>query len=152
MTTQTNTSPFKLQTIAILLMMAGWGWIAGNFAAPFDTFWIGVVTAVGHGLPIVLLLVFSLQFFSARNARQYGDARSNWGGVAITILAIVAIIGSIVLIALGASNPDPNAVGVKSPDDFIPVIILNSGGLLWLAILLVSRQRLAEATRAESRY
>ena len=145
MTTQTDTSPFKLQIIAILLMMAGWGWIAGNFAAPFDTFWIGVVTAVGHGIPVLLLVVFGVQFLSVHATRQRANTGLRWGGVAITVLAIVAIIGSIVLIVLGASNPDPNAVGVKSLDDFIPVIILNSGGLLWLAILIFSRQRFAEA-------
>ena len=144
MTTHTDTSPFKLQIIAILLMMAGWGWIAGNFAAPFDTFWVGTVTAIGHGLPVLLLVVFGVQFLSV-HARQRANTGSRWGGIAITILAIVAIIGSIVLIVLGASNPNPNAVGVKSLDDFIPVIILNSGGLLWLAILLFSRQRFAEA-------
>ena len=145
MTTHTDKSPFKLQIIAILLMLAGWGWIAGNFAAPFDTLWVGTVTAVGHGLPVLLLVVFGVQFLSFHDTRQRANTGSRWGGIAITILAIVAIIGSIVLIVLGASNPNPNAVGVKSLDDFIPVIILNSGGLLWLAILLFSRQRFAEA-------
>lgn len=73
MTSSTRTSRFKHQTAALLIMMAGWGWIAGNFAAPFDPFWIGTVTALGHGLPIVLLLVSSVQFLSAYE----GEARES---------------------------------------------------------------------------
>ena len=150
MTTKAETLTFKQQTAAILVMMAGWGWIAGNFAAPFDTFWVGAVTTIGHCIPIVLLLVFSLQFFSAHDARQRAVPSSNWGRVAITVLAIIAIIGSIVLIALGASNSNPNAVGIKTIDDYIPAIILNIGTFWWLATLLFSRQQTVETTGAVS--
>lgn len=147
MTTTKETSLFKLQTVAILVAMAGWGWIAGNFAASFDPLWVGVVTTIGHFLPIVLLLIFGFQFFSAFAMHQNGVATSNWGRVGITVLAILAILGSIVMIVLGASNSNPNAVGVKSPSDFIAVIVLNIGGLLWLATLLFSRQRATETAR-----
>jgi hypothetical protein len=141
MTSATRTLLFKHQTAAILVMMAGWGWIAGNFAASFDPFWIGAVTALGHGLPIVLLLVSSVQFLSAHEGVSPASPRSRWGQVIITMLAILAIVGAIVLIILGASNASPNAVGIKSIDDSIPAILLGIGSFWWLVTLLVSASR-----------
>ena len=141
MTSATRTSWFKHQTAAILVMMAGWGWIAGNFAAPFDPFWIGAVTALGHGLPIVLLLVSSVQFLSAHEGASPASPRSRWGRVIITTLAILAIAGAIVLSVIGASNASPNAVGIKTIDDYIPAVLLAIGAFWWLATLLVSASR-----------
>jgi hypothetical protein len=141
MTSSTRTLLFKHQTAAILVMMAGWGWIAGNFAAPFDTFWIGAVTTLGHCLPIVLLLVSGVQFLSAHEGVSRESPLSHWGQVIITMLAILAIVGAIVLSVIGASNSNPNAVGIKTIDDYIPAILLVIGSFWWLATLLVSASR-----------
>ena len=141
MTSATRISLFKHQTAAILVMMAGWGWIAGNFAAPFDPFWIGAVTTLGHGLPIVLLLVSGVQFLSAQEGASRESPRSHWGQVTITMLAILAIVGATVLSLIGASNANPNAVGIKTIDDSIPAILLVIGSFWWLATLLVSANR-----------
>ena len=141
MTSATRTLLFKHQTAAILVMMAGWGWIAGNFAAPFDPFWIGAVTTLGHCLPIVLLLVSGVQFLSAHEGASRESPRSHWGQVIITMLAIIAIVGAIVLSVIGASNANPNAVGIKTIDDYIPAILLAIGSFWWLATLLVSANR-----------
>jgi hypothetical protein len=138
MTSSTQTSRFQQQTTAILVMMAGWGWIAGNFAAPFDTFWIGAVTALGHSLPIVLLLVSGVLFLSAHEGASGASLRQHWEQVIITILAILGIVATIVLSIIGASNANPNAVGIKTIDDFLPAIVLNIGTVWWLATLLVS--------------
>ncbi len=45
-----------------------------------------------------------------------------------------------VFIILGATNPDPNSVGVHTFEDTMPVIVLNLGTLLWFAILLFGRR------------
>jgi hypothetical protein len=142
MTTPTRTSWFQQQTAAVLVMMAGWGWIAGNFAAPFDTFWIGAVTALGHCLPIGLLLVSGVRFVSVHEGASGASFRRHWEQVIITLLAVLGIVATIVLSIIGASNANPNAVGIKSIDDFLPAILLNIGTVWWLALLLVSaRQR-----------
>jgi len=43
------------------------------------------------------------------------------------------------MIILGATNPDPNSVGVHSPGDWMVVIAITAGALLWFATLLVER-------------
>jgi TRAP-type C4-dicarboxylate transport system permease small subunit len=74
--------------------------------------------------------------------------RAHWGQVAITVLAILAILGAVVLSVIGASNANPNAVGIKTIDDYIPAIVLTLGSCWWLIILLVSASR-GRTTRAE---
>jgi len=45
-----------------------------------------------------------------------------------------------VFILLGASNPDPNSVGVHNFEDTMPVIVLSAGNLLWFASLLFTKR------------
>jgi hypothetical protein len=49
-----------------------------------------------------------------------------------------------VLIVLGVTNPDPNSVGVHTLEDWFPVVILNTGTLLWLATLILARYRVSD--------
>jgi hypothetical protein len=51
----------------------------------------------------------------------------------------LAVVGNIVMIILGTTNPDPNSVGVHSPGDWMVVIAITAGALLWFATLLVER-------------
>lgn len=148
--TNRESSIFNRQAAAIMLIIAGWGWIAGNFAAPFDTFWLGVVINLGHSIPIFLMLVLSLQFFRSHEARQRNASSTSGTLTGISILAVVAVIGSIVLILIGASNADPNAVGVKTLTDFLPVIVLNMGALTWFTTLLPFHRRVTRASTASN--
>ena len=43
------------------------------------------------------------------------------------------------MIIMGATNPDPNSVGVHSPGDWMVVIAIMAGVALWFATLLVER-------------
>ncbi len=144
----TNISIFisKLQVAAILLMTAGWGWNGGNFTpadAPF-------INPLLHTIPVLLLLVMSLQILRVRGTQERFESNANWATVAVSVFAVVSIIGCIVMIVLGATNPDPNSVGVHSLEDWFPVVILNMGTFLWLATLFLARYRVAEVRTANN--
>jgi hypothetical protein len=124
-------SRFAAPLAAIFLMAAGWGWNAGNFVQPVNTSWGPMADAL-HVLPLALLLPLSLRYLGAALAGRRAVGARN----AITGLALFGIIGCAVMIVLGAINPDPNSVGVHTPEDWMPVIVLNAGTLLWLATLL----------------
>lgn len=144
MMTNTTNIIFKLQVVAILVLTAGWGWSAGNFTpagAPF-------LNPLLHCIPIVLLLVLGLQFFRAPADLQRAGSHTRGAIVGISIFAALTIIGCIVMIALGASNPDPNAVGVKTLEDWFPTAINLAGSFLWLATLIPALRGHTEAQTA----
>ena len=127
----------KLQIVAILLLFAGWGWSGGNFTpsdAPF-------INPLLHCIPLVLLMILSLPILRLRSAPQSTDANIKWNIVGISVFAVIGIIGTTVLVILGATNPDPNAVGVKTLEDWFPTIMMYAGNFLWLGMMLFSRQR-----------
>jgi hypothetical protein len=134
--TTTQNFIFKLQVVALLVMVAGWGWSDGNFTPPDQP-----LNTLLHCIPLVLLTVFGLQFFSAHDAHQRGVRAANWGYIGLSIVAIVSIIGAIVMITLGVVNPDPNSVGVHNFADWFPTIILNMGTFLWLGTMLPARRK-----------
>ena len=126
----------SLQVGAILLAAAGWGWIAGNFVQPTNTPW-GVGADILHAIPLALVLAFGLRYIGA--GLRGSLARGARAG--LTAVAIYGVLGCAVMIVLGAINPDPNSVGVHSPQDWMPVIVLNAGTLLWLGTLIFGRER-----------
>lgn len=133
--TKTETTLYKLQLTAVILMAAGYGWINGNFVQPFFTSW-GMFADLLHLAPFIALLLLSLPFFSAFvEGKRASGARAG-----ITIVAALGILACLVFIILGASNPDPNSVGVHTFEDTMPVIVLNAGTLLWIATLLPFRR------------
>ena len=126
----------KLQIVAILLLFTGWGWTGGNFTpgdAPF-------INPLLHCIPLVLLMILSLPMLRLRGLSQSAESDKKWNIVGISVLAIAGILSTIIMISLGATNPDPNAVGVKSLEDWFPVVIICTGNFLWLGTLLFSRQ------------
>jgi hypothetical protein len=129
---------------AIFLMATGWGWNAGNFVQPLNTSW-GPMADLLHVLPLAILLPLGVRFISAA---AHG-VRASGARNGITVLACIGIIGCVVMIILGATNPDPNSVGVHTAEDWMPVIVLNAGTLLWLAALLLQRRNMRPATTAE---
>src|SRR5579859_4246476 len=102
MNTQTRNLIFYLQIAAIIVISCGSGWAGGNFSAGLPLW-----NVLLHALPLVLLLLFSWPIV-------YAQSTANWGGVAITILVIISLIGDIALILLGMTNPNPNSVGVHN--------------------------------------
>jgi hypothetical protein len=62
---------------------------------------------------------------------------------------VIATVGNIVMIIMGATNPDPNSVGVHSPGDWMVVIAIMAGVLLWFATLLMERTQSINVHREE---
>ncbi|MHB8597650.1 MAG: hypothetical protein ACYDER_12665 [Ktedonobacteraceae bacterium] len=65
----------------------------------------------------------------------------------ISVLSAIAVVGNIVMIIMGATNPNPNSVGVHSPGDWTVVIAITAGVLLWFATLLVERAQPVKVQR-----
>ena len=139
---RTVSATFAAQVAAIFLMAAGWGWTAGNFVQPANTSW-GAVADIIHVIPLAALLLCALPYLAAAAAGRVSRGVRN----GITAVAVYGIAGCAVMITLGLVNPDPNSVGVHTFEDWMPVIVLNAGTLLWLVSLLVRHARASEAER-----
>ena len=123
----------KFQTLAILVLIFADGCDVGQFSlSSFDTWSVGgVINVLLHALAGFIIMGFGIQFFYAPQRL----APRIW----VSVLAAIAVVGNIVMIILGATNPDPNSVGVHSPGDWMVVIAITAGALLWFATLLVER-------------
>lgn len=139
--TQSTQATYATSTVsiaqvgAILLTAAGWGWIAGNFTQPTSTSW-GIAADIIHMIPLALVLSFGLRYIGAGlRGIVSGGAR-----IGLSVVAVYGLLGCAVMVVLGATNPDPNSVGVHTVADWMPVVVLNAGTLLWLATMLF-RQR-----------
>jgi len=141
MKTNTQNLISKLQISALVLMTAALGWTGGNFTPQDSPAWNYLL----HCIPIVLLLVFSLFMFRMRDDQQQAATSLHNAKIAMSVLVTLSIIGTIVMVALGANNPDPNALGIKTFADWVPVVILNMGNLLWLGTLVFARRPHAAA-------
>ncbi|MHB8600086.1 MAG: hypothetical protein ACYDER_25150 [Ktedonobacteraceae bacterium] len=130
------------QITGIVLLAAGLGWSGANFT-PADAPWWNFLL---HTIPFLLLLVLSLGFFRAADAPQCEHSGGNWAKVALSIFAAFTFTALIVGMILGATNPDPNAYGIKTLADFVPAIIIMPGGLVWLTTLLPFHRSNAEAS------
>jgi hypothetical protein len=139
MNTNTQKTIFKRHVAAIVLMAAGWGWICGNFVQPIS-YTFGIVADILHILPLVALLLLSLRFFRTSSTLPQTVTPSKGASIGITIVAIFSIITLVAFLILGAINPDPNSVGVHSFEDWMPVIVLGAGAILWFSALLPLRR------------
>ena len=131
-----NTSPntlHKFQTLAILLLIFADGCDVGQFSlSSFDVWSIGgLINVLLHALAGFLFMGFGITFFYSPQRL----APRIW----VSVLSAIAVVGNIVMIIMGATNPDPNSVGVHSPGDWMVVIAITAGALLWFATLLVER-------------
>lgn len=147
MMTNTEKITSKLQIAAVMLMTAGWGWSGGNFTPQDAPIW----NYLAHCIPIALLLVLGLQLFRVRGTYQDTESNARGATIGISIFAVISIIGAIVMVVLGATNPDPNSVGVHSFADWFAVILLNIGTFMWLVTLIPVRRASAEARAASAR-
>ena len=123
----------KFQTLAILVLIFAVGCDVGQFSlSSFDAWSVGgMINVLLHALAGFIIMGFGIQFFYAPQRL----APRIW----VSVLSAIAVVGNIVMIILGATNPDPNSVGVHSPGDWMVVIALTAGALLWFATLLVER-------------
>ena len=123
----------KLQVFAILVLIFAGGCDVGQFSlSSFDTWSVGGgINVLLHALPGFIIMASGIWFFYApqRLAPRIG----------ISAIAALATAGNIVMIILGATNPDPNSVGVHSPGDWVVVIAIMVGVVLWFATLLLER-------------
>lgn len=125
----------KLQTLAILVLIFADGCDVGQFSlSSMDTWGVeGVIGVLLHALAGFVIMGFGIQLFYSPQRL----APRIW----ISVISALAVVGNIVMIIMGASNPDPNSVGVHSPGDWTVVIAIMAGVLLWFATLLAERSQ-----------
>src|SRR5581483_1393760 len=123
----------KLQTLAILVLIFADGCDVGQFSlSSMDTWSVGgVIGVLLHALAGFVIMGFGIQLFYSPQRL----APRIW----ISVISALAVVGNVVMIIMGASNPDPNSVGVHSAGDWMVVIAITAGVLLWFATLLVER-------------
>ena len=131
----------KFQTLAILVLIFADGCDVGQFSlSSFDVWSIGgIINVLLHALAGFIFMGFGIQFFYSPQRL----APRIW----VSVLSALAVVGNIVMIILGATNPDPNSVGVHSPGDWMVVIAITAGALLWFATLLVERAQSVKVRR-----
>ena len=131
----------KLQVLAILILIFADGCDVGQFSlSSFDTWSVGgIIDVLLHALAGFIIMGVGIQFFYA--------PRSLASRIAISVISVLATAGNIVMIILGATNPDPNSVGVHSPGDWMVVIAIMAGVVLWFATLLAERVQSASIRR-----
>ena len=140
MNTSTSTL-HKFQTLAILLLIFADGCDVGQFSlSSFDTWSIGgIINVLLHALPGFIFMWVGIQFFYSPQR----IAPRIW----VCVLSVLAVAGNIVMIIMGATNPDPNSIGVHSPGDWIVVIAIMAGVLIWFATLVVERAQTVKIRR-----
>ena len=140
MNTSTSTL-HKFQTLAILLLIFADGCDVGQFSlSSFDTWSMGgIINVLLHALPGFIFMWVGIQFFYSPQR----IAPRIW----VCVLSVLAVAGNIVMIIMGATNPDPNSIGVHSPGDWIVVIAIMAGVLIWFATLLVERAQTVKIRR-----
>jgi hypothetical protein len=150
MTTQ-NTTPFttvpasatrtrtsRLEVAAILLLMAGDGYINGNFIQPI-TAGSGVFIDLVHFLPLAALLWLGIELLRPTDEASAATARRRGLRIGVTILAVIGAIACLVMIGLGAFAPSLG-VGVQAFSDWLAVILAGGGAVLWFVTLFQGRR------------
>jgi len=131
----------NFQTLAIRVLIFADGCDVGQFSlSSFDAWSIGgIINVLLHALAGFIFIGFGIQLFYSPQSL----APRIW----VSVLSAIAVVGNIVMIILGATNPDPNSVGVHSPGDWMVVIAITAGALLWFATLLVERAQSVRVRR-----
>ena len=141
-TAASRTLVSRLEAAAILLLMAGDGYINGSFYQPLNTGY-GPLIDLAHFLPLAALLWIGVELLrpvDAAGAASAASARRRGLRVGVTILAVLAALTSIVMIILGALAPSLG-VGVQEFSDWLAVILAGGGAILWFASLLPMARR-----------
>ncbi|HEU5343294.1 MAG TPA: hypothetical protein VFX31_08030 [Ktedonobacterales bacterium] len=130
----------RLEVAAILLLMAGDGYINGNFMQPITVGW-GAFIDLMHFIPLAALLWIAVELLRPVDETAEAMARRRGLRVGVTILAVIGALVCLVMIALGALAPSLG-VGVQEFSDWLAVILAGGGTALWF-VALVMRRRVA---------
>ncbi len=136
--TATRAAVSRLEVGGILLMMAGYGYINGNFIQPIDVGW-GVFIDIVHFIPLATLLLLGIGLLRPRTRSSAAEARRRGLRIGVTILAVLATITCLVMIALGAFVPSLG-IGVQAFSDWLAVILAGGGAVLWFISLFHGRR------------
>lgn len=137
----TTSRSSRLETLGILLIIGGQGYINGNFIQPIDT-GFGKFIDLVHFIPLALMLWIGMSLL-----RPSDEATSDSGSVAhrhrglrvgVTILAVLGVITCLVMIALGIFAPSLG-IGVQEFADWLAVILLMGGAVFWFIGLFAAR-------------
>jgi hypothetical protein len=128
----------RLEVAAILLLMAGDGYINGNFIQPFTT-GFGVFIDLVHFLPLAALLWLGIELLRPTDEPGVATARRRSVRIGVTLLAVLAAIACLVMIGLGAFAPSLG-VGVQAFSDWLAVILAGGGAVLWFVTLFQGRR------------
>ena len=137
-TTTARTSVARLEVGGILLLMAGFGYINGNFIQPVTVWW-GVVADVAHFIPLAALALVGLGLLRLSDEASATSARRRGLRIGVTILAVFAAITCVVMIALGTFAPSLG-IGVQAFSDWMAVLLAGGGAVLWFAALIAGRR------------
>jgi hypothetical protein len=137
-TTMSRTTVSRLEASAVLLLIAGYGYINGNFFQPLDTSY-GPLIDAAHFIPLAALLWLGVELLRPVDEPGASSARRRGLRTGVTILAALATVTSIVMILLGAFTP-ALGVGVQAFSDWLAVILAGGGAVLWFASLFAGRR------------
>ncbi|HEV7129620.1 MAG TPA: hypothetical protein VGN32_19455, partial [Ktedonobacterales bacterium] len=137
-TAASRTLVSRLEVAAVLLLMAGDGYINGNFIQPI-TAGSGVFIDLVHFLPLAALLWLGIELLRPTDEPGVATARRRGLRIGVTLLAVLAAIACLVMIGLGAFAPSLG-VGVQAFSDWLAVILAGGGAVLWFVTLFQGRR------------
>lgn len=144
LTTPTTTTPAtrasvsRLEVGGILLLMAGFGYINGNFIQPIDS-GFGIFIDIVHFIPLAVMLWLGLGLLRFSDEASASVARRRGLRVGVTILAVFATLTCLAMIALGIFVPSIG-IGVQEFSDWLAVLLAGGGAVLWFASLGAGRR------------
>ncbi|HEY7850245.1 MAG TPA: hypothetical protein VIC27_09285 [Ktedonobacterales bacterium] len=137
-TSSTRSAISRLEVAGILLMMAGDGYINGNFIQPINVGW-GVFIDIVHLIPLAILLWLGIELLRTVDTSGAATNRRRGLRIGVTIMAVLAVITSLVMIGLGTFDPSLG-VGVQAFSDWLAVILAGGGAVLWFVTMFLGRR------------
>ncbi len=133
MNTSSKASTLRtFQILAILILIFADGSNVGQFSLSTLDTWTtgGLISVLLHALAGFILMGFAIQLFYSPQSL----APRIW----VSIICALGVIGNIAFIIVGGMSNN-NGVGVESAGDWMVVIFIMIGVLLWFATLLMER-------------
>ncbi|HZC06937.1 MAG TPA: hypothetical protein VE338_14985 [Ktedonobacterales bacterium] len=133
-----RTTMSRLEVAGILLLMAGEGYINGNFMQPINVGWGAFIDAV-HFIPLAILLWLGVELLRPTDETGVTTTRRRGARIGVTILAALAAITCVAMIALGVFAPSLG-VGAQAFSDWLAVILAGGGAVMWFMTLFQGRR------------
>lgn len=132
MTDRATAAANRLEIAGVLTLAASIGWLSGAFFQPIPPAYAIFIDLL-HLAPLLVLIPLAMSLFTTGVTRGVRNGIN--GVIAFLLTACVAFI------VLGASNSDPNSVGVHSVADWAVVACVTAGAALWFAGLARGAKR-----------